>query len=246
MDIRAAIGLTQEMARYISTIHMSNDSPTVPHCVACDQAYPCPTVQYSQTIEAITVVAARRPKSGEPLHRSREEWVTVALQNISLCCGAIFDQRGEEYSGIFEQLFVLQGLTGIIQTGYGEEAHTMIKVSLIHPDAAEPVPLWALHADLLRQNLSISLWLSPSDTMFTRSFLVDMMCKIMQPLEVSQMLDWWKEPDISPACKVDYLLPQNGEVVLDVITTLVSATVEATADTKPELVVDWDDWGRDW
>jgi hypothetical protein len=158
----------------------------------------------------------------------------------------LFDERSDEYSGIFEQLSILQNLTGIIQTGIGEEAHSMIKVSLIHPHAAEPIPLWAIRSDIFHHELKISLWLNPGDTTYQRSFLVDIMCKVMQPLEVSQLLDWWKEPDIAPACVVDFLLPNNGQVVLDVISSLVSATVEAASQVDADSAVDWDDWAQDW
>ena len=55
-----------------------------------------------------------------------------------------------------------------------------------------------------------------------------------------------KEPDIAPACVVDFLLPNNGQVVLDVISSLVSATVEAASQVDADSVVDWDDWAQDW
>jgi hypothetical protein len=45
---------------------------------------------------------------------------------------------------------------------------------------------------------------------------------------------------------VDFLLPNNGQVVLDVISSLVSATVEAASQVDADSVVDWDDWAQDW
>lgn len=248
MNIRDAIAFTQELAQVISAIHQSNGNTKDLRCISCDQEYPCLTKQNSTAISLISVTSANESRHSTPIPRlrTREEWLVDAMQNIATNCGVLFDQRSQEYSAIFEQLALLQNLTGIIQTGIGEEAHSMIKVSLINPRAPEPIPLWALRSDILRHDLKISLWLNPGDTTYQRSFLVDIMCKVMQPLEVSQLLDWWKEPDISPSCAVDFLLPNNASVVLDVLTTLVSATVEAAGQVNAATVVDWDDWAQDW
>jgi len=248
MNVRDALSFSQELAKVISAIHQPNGMTIDPRCISCDQEYPCLTQQNAASIQMISVAASRESRHSIPIPRlrTREEWIIDALQNIAANCRVLFDERSDEYSGIFEQLSVLQNLTGIIQTGIGEEAHSMIKVSLIHPHAAEPIPLWAIRSDIFHHELKISLWLNPGDTTYQRSFLVDIMCKVMQPLEVSQLLDWWKEPDIAPACVVDFLLPNNGLVVLDVISSLVSATVEAASQVDADSVVDWDDWAQDW
>ena len=248
MNIREALQSAQDLAQTISTIHMSNGLSTDPRCISCDQEFPCLTHQHAVAIQTISLSATRRSRAShsDSQLRSRADWLSDAIQNIAMTCRILFDQRSTEYSEIFEQFAILQNLTGIIQTGIGGEDHGMIKVSLIHPHSAEPIPLWAIHSNLLYNELKISLWLNPGDSTYQRSFLVDIMCKVMQPLEVSQLLDWWKEPDISPACVVDFLLPNNGQVVLDVVSSLVQATVEAASQVNADSVVDWDDWAQDW
>jgi hypothetical protein len=170
-----------------------------------------------------------------------EKWVIDALQNIGLCARLLFDERSEEYSQIFEQLTLLHGLTGITQTGLGGEAHSSVQVNLIHPKFREPIPMWALKANLITQELSIILWLNPGDTSATRPFLVDLMIKSMSTLQVADLLDWWQNPDMSPSCFVDYVLPPNGLVVLETLTTLVAATTEISSQLSPDLVFDWGD-----
>jgi hypothetical protein len=248
MNIREAFYSAQDLARVISAIHMSNGLKDDPRCISCDQEFPCLTHQHALAIEQISLSAPRRSRVSGPgsLLRSRADWLSDALQNIAMTCRVLFDERSEEYSAIFEQFAILQNLTGIVQTGIGGEAHSMIKVSLIHPHSAEPIPLWAIHSNYLYNELKITLWLNPGDTTYQRSFLVDIMCKVMQPLEVSQLLDWWKEPDIAPACIVDFQLPNNGQVVHDVVSSLVQATVEAASQIDADSVVDWDDWAQDW
>ena len=119
MDIRAAIGLSQEMARNICSIHISNGNATAPHCISCDQEYPCSTLQFAKTIEMITVTAIRGRGTHRPMLNAMEKWVIDALQNIGHCARLLFDERSDEYSQIFEQLTLLHGLTGITQTGLG-------------------------------------------------------------------------------------------------------------------------------
>ena len=88
MDIRAAIGLSQEMARNICSIHISNGNATAPHCISCDQEYPCSTLQFAKTIEMITVTAVRGPGTHRPMLNAMEKWVIDALQTsaIALAC----------------------------------------------------------------------------------------------------------------------------------------------------------------
>jgi len=241
MNIRAAIGLSQEMARNICSIHISNGNTTAPHCISCDQEFPCSTLQFAKTIEMITVTAVRGPGTHRPMLNAMEKWVIDALQNIGHCARLLFDERSDEYSQIFEQLTLLHGLTGITQTGLGGEAHSSLQVNLIHPKFREPIPMWALKANLITQELSIILWLNPGDTSATRPFLVDLMIKSMSTLQVADLLDWWQNPDMSPSCFVDYVLPPNGLVVLETLTTLVTATTEISSQLSPDLVFDWGD-----
>jgi len=46
---------------------------------------------------------------------------------------------------------------------------------------------------------------------------------------------------MSPSCFVDYVLPPNGTVVLETLTTLVAATTEISSQLSPDLVFDWGD-----
>jgi len=241
MDIRAAIGLSQEIARDISSIHSSNGSAIAPHCISCDQEYPCSTRRFAKVIEMITVTAIRGPGTHRPLLIAKEQRVIDALQNIGDCARLLFDNRSDEYSQIFEQLTLLHGLTGITQTGLGGEAHSSVQVNLIHPKFREPIPMWALKANLLTEELSIILWLNPRETSATRPFLVDLMIKSMSTLQVADLLDWWQTPDKSPSCFVDYVLPPNGAVVLETLTTLVAATTEISSQLSPDLAFDWGD-----
>jgi hypothetical protein len=67
------------------------------------------------------------------------------------------------------------------------------------------------------------------------------MIKSMSTLQVADLLDWWQNPDMSPSCFVDYVLPPNGTVVLETLTTLVTATTEISSQLSPDLVFDWGD-----
>jgi hypothetical protein len=242
MDISESMSLAKYLASNISAIHISNGRVDKEHCVSCDQEYPCLTVQFSRAIEATIVIGARGPRGRSASKSNSVTMVTDALQVIAQLAEILFDRRSQEFSDIFEQLTMLHGLTGITQTGFGNDSHALLQVNLIHPRMPVPTPLWSIRANLVTQQMHIKLWLNPSETSVTRPFLVDMMVATMTPIEAADLIDWWQAPDMAAACEVDYLMPPNGTVMANIVGALVTATIEAAQHVRAETVLDWDDF----
>ena len=221
MDISESMSLAKYLASNISAIHISNGRVDKEHCVSCDQEYPCLTVQFSRAIEATIVIGARGPRGRSASKSNSVTMVTDALQVIAQLAEILFDRRSQEFSDIFEQLTMLHGLTGITQTGFGNDSHALLQVNLIHPRMPVPTPL---------------------ETSVTRPFLVDMMVATMTPIEAADLIDWWQAPDMAAACEVDYLMPPNGTVMANIVGALVTATIEAAQHVRAETVLDWDDF----
>jgi len=228
MDSRDVINILCWHARFIGSLHVSNGDLKNPVCIFCDQEYPCVTIQQTETIELIGKSIGSGP-GAERMSAPQKIWVAGSMKTIGLCCGRIFGDQSEEYSKIFEQLSLLHNLPGIVESGYDDfYSGGQIQINLIAPTAVEPIPLWSLYASLIDQELSLSLWLNPSHGSSTRPFLAELMVGIMTPLASADLLDSWRSQDLTPACIVEYRLPPNGAVVLEIVKALVTATIECS------------------
>jgi len=232
---------TRELAGRIRALHVSSGT-TSPHCILCDQPFPCETVQTAMTIEGITLVPMRMLRD-EPSSMTREEWVTQSLQQISIALGEMIDHRSEHHLEVFEQLMHLHGLPRITQTARSWTGYSELAIGLIHPHHREAVPLWELRADLIAPSLRVKVWLDPAETSATRPFLVDIACAAMQPVEAAQLIDWWRAPGMAATSTVTQELPPNGALIAEVVRTLVGATVEVAESAAAGL--DWDVWSED-
>ena len=232
---------TRELAGRIHALHVSSGTAS-PHCILCDQPFPCETVQTAMTIEGITLVPMRMLRD-EPSSMTREEWVTQSLQQISIALGEMIDHRSEHHLEVFEQLMHLHGLPRITQTARSWTGYSELAIGLIHPHHREPIPLWELRADLIAPSLRVKVWLEPAETSVTRPFLVDIACAAMQPVEACQLIDWWRAPGMAATATVTQELPPNGALIAEVVRTLVGATVEVAESAAAGL--DWDVWSED-
>jgi len=225
MDSRDVIMLLCLHARFIGSLHVSNGDLKNPVCIFCDKEYPCITIQQTETIELIGKTIGPGP-GAEQMSAPQTIWVAgSSMKTIGACCGRIFGDQSEEYTKIFEQLSLLHNLPGIVESGYDDFFGGQIQINLIAPRAVDPIPLWSLYASLIDQQLSLSLWLNPPNETSTRLFLTELMVGLMTPLVSADLLDSWKSQDLSPACTVEYRLPPNGVAVLEIVKTLVTATI---------------------
>ena len=232
---------TQGLARTIRALHVSSGTAH-PHCVLCDQPFPCTTAQTAMSIEAM-VLPPMRVISGQTDVWKREQSVVEALQQISIALGEMIDHRSDHHLAVFEQLANLHGLTGIVQTGFVRTGASTLTIGFIHPETAEIIRLWALDANLLHHTVEVTVWLDPTLTGSTRPFLVDMMCTAMQPHDAMTTLDGWRTSDVATRGSITQRLPVNGEVIAETIRTLVSATIELVDQAEP--VWAWDNWADD-